>query len=65
MSNIKSQLDNMIQDIKEGNVDTIMVKSWSRFSDDPEVCDSVVQQLGELGTQLYEIEADETISEVR
>lgn len=65
MSDNKSQLNNMIQDIKEGNVDTVMVKSRSRFSDDPEVYDSVVQQLGELGTQLYEIEADENISEVR
>ena len=65
MPNKKSQLDNMIQDIKVGNVDTVVVKSRSRFSDVPEVCDSVVQQLGEFGAQLYEIEKDENISEAR
>lgn len=65
MSYKKSQLDNMIQEIKEGNVDIVVVKSRARFSDVPEVCDSIVQQLGELGAQLYEIEKDENISEAR
>lgn len=60
----KNQLDDMLQSVKDGNVDCVIVKSCSRLSDKPQECDDIVKKIRENGTAFYETEPDENVGKI-
>ena len=54
-----SQLNDMLQSVKDGNVDCVIVKSRSRLSDNPQECDAIVKKIQENDTAFYETDPDE------
>ena len=58
-----SQLDNMLQSVKDGDVDCVIVKSRTRLSDDPQECETIVKKIVEYGAELYETEPNEKTGE--
>lgn len=62
-NNNGSQLDNVIQSVKDGTVDCVVVKSCSRLSDDPQECESIAKKIVESGAKLCEMKQEENTGE--
>ena len=59
-----SQLNDMLQSVKDGNVDCVIVKSRSRLSDNPQECDAIVKKIRENDTAFYETDPDENVGKI-